>query len=559
MAGLHAAGRGRLLYYFSHSALARTLPAAPPPDERVVLVKLDDETLDDPRLAQWAPGILRRREHARLVRQLRAGGARVIGFDIQFIGESEDDAEFRAALDGVPSAVLAVETRPRSVGERIEEPAPLLASAPSVRLASPTVRQFAATSEVMGVEMEQPRPDGRVLNALSFECWKAAADRDDVAASRSYGRVGPNEMMIIRWFRQPPEEVFPTISYRAVWDGSWQRSRPDLFRDRIVLVGSYATTGKADTLKTPVGPLPGVAVHACALKTLLDRAWVREEAAWATWLLATALAGGVAVAVLYLRPWGGLLALVAALAVGAAISVAAFQARVWLGLIEPALAVGLTATFGFVARAAAARVSLERFAGAEAARELERGGIHTRTQQATILFADVRGYTTLSESLSPAELMDVLNAHFRWVDGIIARHGGRVDKHIGDALMAVFEGTRAGRGHAERALRAAAEIVRTADARSGPAAEIDFGIGLHTGEISTGLLGDSRKQEYGSIGDAVNVAARLQQATRDLDVRLLVSEDTHRAAGETLPLRALEPLLLKGKSEPIGAYTLADA
>lgn len=558
-----AASWGRSLYYLSHGLLAQTLPPVGSPDPRIVLVALDDATLEDPQMPVWGPGILRRSAHGRLLDELREGGAAIVGFDIAFIGKSEpgEDAALRAALDRASSTVLAVEARPKSpdnTQDRFLEPEPLLADARSVRLASPTVRRFGFTSEVLGVEMEQSRGDGRTLNALSFECYKAALGQDDLGASHTYGRVGANDLMIIRWSGGPYREAFRAISYRDVWSGAWKRQAPDLFRGKTVLVGSFATMGNADILNTPVGKMPGVAVHAFALRTLFNRDWIRNDSYLATWVVAVLAALAVCLSLYLLRPWAALGAMVATCLLVVAVSVLAFRARYWIGPFEPILSASLAGLFGFVVRSAFARQSLERFAGVEAAGYLEReGAIQTRVQEATIVFADVRGYTALSETLSPAELMDVLNEHFEWMDGIIIRHGGRVDKHIGDALLAVFEETRRGPGHAERAVAAAREMLQTANCRRGPAAEIGFGVGLHTGEISKGILGQKRgKQEYGIIGDAVNVAARLEQSTRLLDVPVLISEETVRHLKTGEGLRRLEPLRLKGKAEPVGVYTL---
>src|SRR5207247_1172440 len=108
-------------------------------------------------------------------------------------------------------------------------------------------------------------------------------------------------------------------------------------------------------------------------------------------------------------------------------------------------------------------------------------------------------------------------------------HGGRVDKHVGDAMMAVFEGTREGCTHAARALEAAAELVGGAEQRRGAASRLAFGIGIHTGAIFTAELGE-RKREVGTVGDAVNIAARLEQSTRAAGVPVLISEEAARQA-----------------------------
>ncbi len=565
LAGLYLLGlhrSSRLLYYQSHGLLTRLvarLPGAARPDARIVLVYLDDATLTDARLPLWTTGVLHRRAHARVLRELTAAGASVVGFDVAFIDPSPDDGEFRRALDGARSVVLIAEARAatRDLSERaFLAPTPRLADSPSVRIASPLVRRNAGAAEVLGVEMEQLLPDGRTINALSFECWKAALGRDDQSASFSYKTVGTNNVAVIRWPR--PVSGFAGVSYRDVWDGSWKRRDPHLFRNRIVLIGSTSTFGRADVLKTPLGALPGVTVHASALHTLLQGGWTQQQGQAVAWLVTLTAVLLPTLAVSRLRPWPALLAALAVAATVVAGSVLALWRGYWIGPWQPLLATVPFIVFGFVRRSAFFGSMLRRYAGTEAERQLvSRGRVETRTQRATVLFADVRGYTDLSETLEPSELMEVLNEHYRWLDGLVEKHGGRVDKHIGDAMMAVFEGAARGRPHAARALDAAREMVRTAGGRQGPAAGLAFGIGLHTGEVSTGELG-REKAEYGSVGDAVNVAARLQQATRAAGVVVLLSEETAAETG-TAGLRELEPLTLRGRSAPVAVYTLDGA
>lgn len=566
--GVAARHWGRSAYLLSYPFLVRTLPPIPRPDPRVVVVELDDATLEDPRIAKWGPSAISRREHARVVRELAVGGARVVGWDLAFIGEVPEDREFRAALDGKsagggspPPQVLVLDARANTSeqrGDRFEMPSPELLASPQVRLASPMVRRHAASGVVLGPVLEQSLPDGRTLSGLAFECWKAATGQDDLDASHRFAVAADGRILMV-WPRQA-SGAFPHVSYRDVWDGAWKRRSPDLFRGRVVLVGSTVTGGTADVLKTPRGPMPGVYVHAHAVQTLLDRSEL--TAGWlGTWVLC-GLAGGLALLAAHrLRPLAAFVSILALAAAGFGVAVLALRApfHYWLDPLQPAAAALVFGGYRLLWQSSVTRRMLELFAGSEAAEQLvQHERIASRSLDATILFADVRGYTDLAEQLSPAELMDVLNEHYRWLDAVIARHGGRVDKHIGDAMMAVFEGVRDGKSHAERALDSAAEMLRRAPERGGRSAELQFGIGVHTGAIVIGTLGQE-KREYGTVGDAVNVAARLQQSTRLAGVAVLVSEETARAAGCEERLRRLEPLSLKGKSEPVVVYTLPDS
>ncbi len=549
------------MQYATQAFLVRWRPPAARPDPRITIVAMDDETLADESIPQFIPGVLRRSAHAKVTRELVEGGAKVIGFDIAFLGSTNaaDDEALRREIERANSVVLVVQAKAnaKNRAERFEEPLPLLSGAASVRLSSPLVRRAAATGEVLGITLEQNRADGRTLNAFAFECYKAFTAADDLGASHTYDTVGSEAMMTPRWPGAPVEKAFETVSYRDVWSGEARKRDPERFRDRMVLIGSTATVGATDTLKTPAGDVPGVIVHAAAAQTLLNRDWIREQGMLGGWVLTLLLCLMASSAGYLLKPFLSFAGVAASVGLALFAGVYFFvQQRQWINFMPAAVGAPLAWMLAVSMRAWFARRMLERFAGVDAAGQLEAtGGLRARTQTATILFADVRGYTDLSERLNPAELMDVLNEHFQWMDGVVARHGGRVDKHMGDAMMAVFEPRRGKPDHAARALAAAREMVACASQRKGPAAELEFGIGIHTGEISTGALGRG-KLEYGSVGDAVNVAARLQQSSASVGAIVLVSEEAYRDAGEPEGFRAMEPMTLKGRSEPVSVFTL---
>src|SRR5579862_8531224 len=165
----------------------------------------------------------------------------------------------------------------------------------------------------------------------------------------------------------------------------------------------------------------------------------------------------------------------------------------------------------------------------------------------TVLFCDVASSTALGERLDPESLRRVLARYFESVSHVIERHGGMVEKFVGDAVMAVFGVPLLHEDDALRAVRAAAEVQEAVDALA-VELEHDYGVGLsvrigvNTGEVVTGSA------ERLATGDAVNVAARLEQAAERGDV--LIGEQTRRLARDALDVERLEPLTLKGKSEP---------
>ena len=185
------------------------------------------------------------------------------------------------------------------------------------------------------------------------------------------------------------------------------------------------------------------------------------------------------------------------------------------------------------------------------------------TKTVTVLFSDIRGFTTLSEKLSAHEVVEMLNAYFTRVCEPILAQGGTVDKYIGDAVMAVFGSPVTYPDHARRAVRAALGMAREAQGfkdwmRSRfpdrGLAEFGIGVGLFTGEAVIGDIGTPKRKEFTAIGDTVNAASRLEGVTKDLKCVVAAAESTVKAAGEGVRTGKVETLTVKGRSEPIRVY-----
>jgi len=181
----------------------------------------------------------------------------------------------------------------------------------------------------------------------------------------------------------------------------------------------------------------------------------------------------------------------------------------------------------------------------------------------TVLFSDIRNFTTISEKLTAHEVVEMLNAYFTRVCEPILAQGGTVDKYIGDAVMAVFGSPVAHADHARRALRAALAMAAEAAAfrdwmrtrfadRGLP--EFGVGIGLHSGEAVIGDIGTPKRKEFTAIGDTVNAASRLEGVTKQLGCVIAASEATVRAAGAGVRTGKMETLKVKGRAEPIRVF-----
>ena len=171
-------------------------------------------------------------------------------------------------------------------------------------------------------------------------------------------------------------------------------------------------------------------------------------------------------------------------------------------------------------------------------------------RRCTFLFTDVRGFTALSEVLSPEEVTTIMNKALTIQSNVVQKHGGMVDKYIGDAMMAIFNAPIDLKRHEEIAVLCAKEIqedIATADIG------IAIGVGVNTGEAIIGNMGSDTRFDYSAIGDAVNTAARLESATKEAGVNILIGEETEKYCG--LRLKELTPIKVKGKEKPLKIYT----
>jgi class 3 adenylate cyclase len=234
-----------------------------------------------------------------------------------------------------------------------------------------------------------------------------------------------------------------------------------------------------------------------------------------------------------------------------------------LGDALTSMATELSAGEKELARRAVVEANLARYVPRDLARSIVDGAttvaLGGERREVTVLFADVVGFTPFAESTSPERAVAFLNQLFSVLTEVVFRHEGTVDKFIGDCIMAIFGAPTAQVDHAASALAAAEDMQRFVEANA-PAWEAEFGfqvrlgIGVATGEALLGNLGSETRMEYTAIGDAVNVAARLESAAKG--GQILITARTAAAAGTRFSYSSLGPHILRGKTQPVETLEL---
>jgi adenylate cyclase len=196
-----------------------------------------------------------------------------------------------------------------------------------------------------------------------------------------------------------------------------------------------------------------------------------------------------------------------------------------------------------------------------AERILQKSDLGGEAVQVTVLFSDIRSFTSFSEQMDPKGVLDFLNTYFHDMVESVLQHQGVVDKFIGDAVMAVYGAPDPAPDDALRAVRTALDMRRRLEGlnqrfRVGGLPEIRIGIGVHTGRVVAGNIGHEERREYTVIGDAVNLAARLESMTKELSVDILISEDTYQAVAGHVEAEALKKTQIKGRRQEVMVYRL---
>jgi adenylate cyclase len=365
-----------------------------------------------------------------------------------------------------------------------------------------------------------------------------------------------------------------TIRHLSAADVLAGRVPPDAVAGKIAIVGF--TAAGFDEIATPFTAVaPGVELEATLVDNLLHAGslhrpwWVVPFEAGAIVVLGAI----VGVALHRVRALGGtLVALVILIACGAATQVLFVHARVVLGVVYPVGAVVLCALGGAIYQSLTEEREKRRIRDAfrlylnpevtdmlaEDPGQLRLGG---ERREVTVLFSDIRGFTSISEKLAPETLAVLLNEYLGAMTDVVFRHEGLLDKYIGDAVMAFWGAPVPSPDHAARCCRAALDMVAALATlnehwQAAGTPQLSIRVGIHSGEAAVGNFGSARRFSYTAVGDSVNLASRLEGLNREYGTTILISEATLDAVGEGFVCREVDRVQVRGRNQPVAVYEL---
>jgi class 3 adenylate cyclase len=209
------------------------------------------------------------------------------------------------------------------------------------------------------------------------------------------------------------------------------------------------------------------------------------------------------------------------------------------------------------------RELFRKFATVEVAEQLLTAGLTLggKHVEASVMFSDIRSFTSITEALAPADTIDLLNSYYTLMFDAIGRHAGIVNQMLGDGLMAIFGAPLERVDHREQAVRAALEMQELVDGFNGEqvlrgGVEIRIGIGIASGPVIAGLTGTERRMTYTCVGDTVNLAAHLEAHTKEVGEPILIDERTREGLGAGIRVQSHGPARFKSKSRPVEVYSV---
>ena len=581
------------------------------------LILLDQNSLDWGKEVNGLTWPWPREIYGAILNYCRRSGAKAVAFDVLFTDPSkygvEDDTSFARAVSDFGSVTLATFLSDNSgvhsnwpsnippptlkvIGLQNWSQSPARQSGTYARSSMP-IEELARNAAVLSNVSLHPDADGifrrvdllnifdsQILPSLGLGVYLAAHPESQLSIGPNILNIGNKKIpmdedgrTILRF--RGPSGIHKMFSAAAVLQSEIQILNgespnikdPNAFKDKYVLFG-FSAPGLYDLRPSPLsGVMPGVEIYATFLDNFLSGDFMRHVPLWITVIIIFILSMGCAIAATYTtKALSSSLIIAATIATPAVLSLVAYQKGFWLPFIVQEMAaivtIGVVLVLNFTTEGRQKRFiknAFRHFLSPEVIEQLikhpEKLKLGGDRRVLSIFFSDLQGFTSISEKLDPDALVGLLNDYLTAMTDIIHEEGGTIDKYEGDAIIAFWNAPLDIPDHAVKAVRASVRCQETlADMRSAfmetAGAELHMRIGINTGPAVVGNLGSHERFDYTIIGDAVNLAARLEGANKQFGTYTMISQDTKDQIGNQFVTREIARLTVVGRKEPVTVY-----
>ncbi|MEW6555936.1 MAG: adenylate/guanylate cyclase domain-containing protein [Elusimicrobiota bacterium] len=536
------------------------------PTGEIVVAAIDEASLEH--LGRWPWD---RSVHAKLIDKLINAGVKTIGFDVLFIEKSNLQSD-KLLADAITKSKRCVNEIlfevVRGIPVKAKPPLEEMAKG-SALLGSPNI--FPETDGVVRKIKPVIEYQGTLYPHISVAITAAYLDKPWKNLVKNLSLDFNNEMLVNYCGEF---ETFKYIPYYKILENENEVNEKEL-KDKIVLVG-YAAAGLGDRHVTPFSPtMPGIETIANNINALINSNFIAYSPDWVGFLSIIIVGIVFTFFLPKLSPWKSTAFTILVFTGWSLFCWYYFiQKQVWLEYSPSTSLILLSylsiTSWRFITEEKEKRWLKKAFGSYlspivinELMKNPDTLSLGGKRQKMTVLFSDIRGFTTLSEASTPEQVVTLLNEYLTKMTEIVFKYEGTLDKFIGDAIMAFWNAPLPQNDHPKRAVFCAVEMMdELAKLQEKWRAEnrpiIDIGIGVNTGEMVVGNMGSIERMDYTIIGDNVNLGARLESLNKEFKTHIIISESTYQYVKDFIKTKPLGTTKVKGKEKPVEIYEVIE-
>ncbi|OGS46559.1 MAG: hypothetical protein A2539_01640 [Elusimicrobia bacterium RIFOXYD2_FULL_34_15] len=531
-----------------------------PPSDKIIIAAIDENSLEH--LGRWPWD---RSVHAKLIDKLTQAGVKTIGMDILFIEKSSEQSD-ELLID-------AIRNSNRSVNEILFE-----IDRGAIAKAKPPISGIERNSVKIGFPNVFPETDGVVRKVRPvMEYNKKLYPHISLAIASAFTGKPIEELMkglpldyngeiLINY--SGGFETFKYISYYNILNGEIDSK---LLKGKIVLVG-YAAAGLGDRHVTPLSPvMPGIETIANNVNAFINSDYISFASGFFGFLTIVFIGSILTFFLPRLSSWKSTFLVIFIFVIWSLICKYYFvEKKIWIEYVPVTFLIFLTylsiTSWRFITEEKEKRWLKKAFGQYlsplvinEIMKNPDALALGGKRLEMTVLFSDIRGFTTISEASTPEGIVALLNEYLTKMTEIVFKYEGTLDKFIGDAVMAFWNAPIPQKDHTQRAVFCAIEMIEELKKlqekwRAEKKPIIDIGIGINRGDMVVGNMGSIERMDYTVIGDNVNLGARLEGLNKEFRTHIIISESAYQIVKDIVKVKPLGTTKVKGKEKPVEIY-----